>query len=405
MTKFTIKISHSLHTIAKSRLLVTSIFICISLLVLYIRKSDLFHNPQLYAEDGVILFTESYNKGWRSILMPYAGYYITYQRIIACASLASPIAYVPHCYAIGLIISLIFIIYYLFTDRVTLPHKPLLALAITLSPFQNEVFFGLANSQWILALGLLLLLFSKQPESIKSYIFEVMLFIVIGLTGPFSILFLPLYVICALWKRTRWNYLLLLLCAILATIQCYNIDNIDRALGNLNGPYAYIRVAAYYFTHMFIGHYSVIDFNAKFLNVALFLISVVTYLALIVYGVKVRSLPIIIFTLSSVIIIFATIYSFKNSPHILIGDAHRYTFIPTISFAWALICLIPYKKMIASILLSLMLANTIIFHAHYIGPHFKDYEWRKWSACIGKSKYCVIPHPPETWQITITSKK
>src|SRR5262245_24906877 len=166
-------------------------------LALFLRRSDVVSNPQLWAEDGSIFMSEADTLGWRALLTTYGGYYHTLLRLIAVAlswlnPLSIPAAYLWVCYVITLVV-----IAALFSPRINLPHKPWIALAVVLVPHSGEVILNLTNLQWITAIGLILVLLAKDAQSTRQSICDIASTALIGLTGPFSLTFMPLFLLRA----------------------------------------------------------------------------------------------------------------------------------------------------------------------------------------------------------------
>ncbi len=136
----------------------------------------------------------------RSLTIPYAGYQHFLPRLAAFFATAFDPAWAPSvttAIAFGL---LLFVLARLLSDRVLLPHRPWLALALILAPDAREVFFNLANLQWVLALGLMVLLLASDAQTRLSRFLDVAFAAAAGLTGPFSPLLAPLFVFRA-WQR------------------------------------------------------------------------------------------------------------------------------------------------------------------------------------------------------------
>jgi hypothetical protein len=103
--------------------------------------------------------------------------------------------------------------------RHSLPLKPLLALCVVLVPHTGEVFFNPTNLQWVAALGLLLVSVKSDPLRTREWIGDFGWLIWGGLSGPFSIFAVPLFVARFLTRRTRASGILLGACVTVAVIQ------------------------------------------------------------------------------------------------------------------------------------------------------------------------------------------
>jgi hypothetical protein len=162
--------------------------------VFAIRKPWALLTPQLYAEDGSIFLVQQDLFGARALLEPYMGYLHTLPRLIAslAANLTDP-AWWPAVYngsAYALTVALFFRIA---SPRLAVPGKPALLLAFTLIAHTGEVTINVTNVQWIAAFFLVLQPLLSAPTSALSRATDLTLTAVVGLTGPFSIILLPLF--------------------------------------------------------------------------------------------------------------------------------------------------------------------------------------------------------------------
>jgi hypothetical protein len=331
------------------------------------------------------------------VLDTYAGYFILYQRLVACAGTLAPIPFIPTLYLMGSLVALVATVFFVFLPRVQLPLKTIAALALVCSPVGNEVFFGPTNIQWVLCLGLLLILVSQRPRNIQQASFDIFILLLLGLTGPYSILFLPLYLIGTLWYRDRWSMVLSGVCSITAVIQWMHMDTIQRIQGNSNELIQHARALSWFFGHNFVGPLAAIDPAMKWLVYGLAILGIAVYLALPIFAVLKKDFPFLVVSLAGPIIIASTLYAFRELPMALIGEGSRYYYVPTVTFTWSLVYLSRYQKWIAVTLLSVMAINVVVFYSHYQGPYFKDYEWAKHSKCLEREGDCRIPHPPKDW--------
>lgn len=186
------------------------IFIVIALsigLILY-RKWDSFSNPQFWAEDGAVFFQGAHELGLPSLLRPYAGYHHFLQRLLAyAASLLFDWSWLPLVYASLSLAAPVLIIGLIHSPRFQLGGDPLrafLSLSLALAPIHEaEVFGNLTNIHWILALiyPILMSASPSDPAQARWPRFELIVLLLIGLTGPFSVLAAPFFVLCLAFKK------------------------------------------------------------------------------------------------------------------------------------------------------------------------------------------------------------
>jgi hypothetical protein len=164
--------------------------------VLVGRNPFVFIEPKLWNEDLWVFLFEQREVGARALLVPYAGYFLFYQRLWAAMAAAFPLEYTPWIYSIGSLVAWWWV-------SVILVRSPLFptplwgaaaAAFIALMPQNCEVILVLTNSQWVLATGLVVLTATTVRHDLRWH--DHLFAIVAGLTGPFVTLLMPL----AAWR-------------------------------------------------------------------------------------------------------------------------------------------------------------------------------------------------------------
>jgi hypothetical protein len=158
------------------------------------------HNA-LWAEDGLVFLNQAHQFGARAIWTPYAGYLHLYPRLVSWLATQFPLIDRPLVLCAGWLIS-----YFTMVTVVTsctiangLSRYWVLCTvaAICAQPAGRELFLNITNSQWMLGTALFcyVLLPPPRPPRIGAGIFLVLA----GLSGPFSVLVLPII----FW---RWRF-------------------------------------------------------------------------------------------------------------------------------------------------------------------------------------------------------
>jgi hypothetical protein len=177
------------------------------LMILYWRFPDRFAYGYLWAEDARIFMTAAYEDGARSLVLPYQGYLHLLPRMImfAAATILHPerIPFVlPVVCALfsGLAGSVIYCVA-LQLPGIAVRSKKTFATSVALAPFLvphgGEVFLTVTNLQWILALPLMLLLWSLFIEHDTAEGINVRVaarggaIFLFTLNGPFGVIFFP----------------------------------------------------------------------------------------------------------------------------------------------------------------------------------------------------------------------
>lgn len=192
-------------------------------IILFIRKTDAFLNPQFWAEDFWPFFVDADLFGSDMLLRGYNGYCHLAPRLIAWASahydpVFQPALYVGASFAITMSVVALAL-----SPRLNLIGKKWLALAIVAVPHTGEVFLNPTNLQWILALGFLLILLKSDPVTRLDWVADVLWLTVISLTGPFGVLFFPLFIWRASKRRSFGSLILTLILAIPVAFQAWQL--------------------------------------------------------------------------------------------------------------------------------------------------------------------------------------
>lgn len=167
-------------------------FALASLLIIS-RCPSLFTHPQFYAEDGQDWFAQAYNLGWlHSLTLPYMGYLVTTQRLAGGVAMLVPFEVAPLMMAlVGLFLQagpVPLLLSSRFRQWAPLPTRLAFAAAYVAIPNAREIHVVCTNSQWHLALIMVLLALAEIPRSLTAKIFDLALIFLGALSGPFAIL-------------------------------------------------------------------------------------------------------------------------------------------------------------------------------------------------------------------------
>ncbi len=198
----------------------------LSALIIFLRKSDSILNPQFWAEDGTVFFADQFNCGVSSLIKPYVGYLHLVPRLIALLThLTGAITFAPLIYNLSSFAITIFVISQVFSPRLDLNGKPILALSLVLVPLRSsEVLLTITNLQWILSVLLVVVILKELPDAkygsvIVQQVSDVVIVVLCGLTGPFIVFLLPFF----LWKcrppARNYNILLASVAIVVAAAQ------------------------------------------------------------------------------------------------------------------------------------------------------------------------------------------
>src|SRR5262249_1583875 len=158
--------------------------------------------------------------GTRALVEPYMGYLHTLPRLIAWVAghLLDP-AWWPRFYnGVSFAICLAVLAPF-FTPRFVLPANACIGLALVHLPPTHQVFYNVTNLQWPTGFGLLQQVLTAPPRTRWQGARGLMILAIVALTGPFGILFVPLFAWRWWQRRDVDNTLALAVIVLCAAIQ------------------------------------------------------------------------------------------------------------------------------------------------------------------------------------------
>jgi hypothetical protein len=178
-----------------------------------IREPDLLLNPQFYAEGGA-WYAEAYNLGWaHALLIPAGGYPQLFSRLVAALCLLAPLQFAPLLMNLCGIACQALPVCILLSPRCSrwgpLPVRLLMAGVYVALPNAGEIHVVLASVQWHLGFAACLLVLGNPPATWRGKVFDSVVLILCGLTGPFCVLLLPLAGIFWWKRRQSWSGIVL----------------------------------------------------------------------------------------------------------------------------------------------------------------------------------------------------
>ena len=312
----------------------------------------------------------------------------------------------PAIYNYAALIGTCFVILLVFSPRIELPYKPLIALAVVATPIEGrEVFMCLTNTQWILALGAVLIAISDAPRTTRGKLFDAIALAGIGLTGPFVLAFLPLFAFRAYHRRDRYDLVLLGVAAVCGLVQLYNLTEANIAPHPDSKLTDLIYLLARFFGFPFAAQ------HARAYPPQLALAWLISSAAILSYGfmiyraITLRAYTTLTILAAGLLILGSTLLKYSLALHLLYDAGPRYYYIPTICFVWALLSLLPRSRILPSFLLLTMSFSTLTINDMYRETPLVNYHWRKWTRCIRREPHCRIPINPEGWYVEVEGKR
>lgn len=188
---------HESRTDAPSRW--TCLLLCaLVAALLLLRSPGILLHAQFWAEDGTLFFQEAFNRGFlKTILQPASGYLHTFPRLVAGLSLLLPLELAPLVFNLAAFAVQLLPACYLLSRRLccVIPSffaRAAAALLCIAVPASFETHANLTNAHWHLALAAVCILVAAPAVGTAARALETLAVLLFSVTGPFSILFLPL---------------------------------------------------------------------------------------------------------------------------------------------------------------------------------------------------------------------
>ncbi len=379
--------------------------------VLFLRKPDALHTPQLWAEDGSVFLNDQDQFGLRALLAPYMGYLHALPRLIAwlSAQLFDP-AWWPACYNASAFAIWLAALARLLTPRFAhLPGRPWLVLAFLLIPHTGEVFFNITNLQWITGFVLIQQALVAAPRTRGERLRDLALLFIVGLTGPFVIAFLPLFA-WRWWRaRSRDDLWPLLAVAACAAVQAWFVVRVGPKFEFQSAPFQLwpnlVVLGRRLVLWPLLGRETALALPPALAGLA------GTALLGAVLAWALRPHPRrdlrrwIIAALG--LILLAGVY--RARPDTWAEDnlafADRYFYIPRVLLAWLLIWEFDAGSRLVAAIARLACVTTAVVHLWtYTLPAPKNYQWATLVEPIRRGQPADLPILPENWTLHYTGR-
>ena len=350
----------------------------------------------LWAEDGNIFFNQMASSGWESIFNPYAGYIHLYPRIAALFASFFDLNYLPIIFftfwAISFLFCILTIYDWIYQKTESLWISSITVLIVSIFPHSGESFFNITNAHWFLSIALTIIIIDdKYKVSYKNFL----ILIILGLTGPFSILILPVLLLNILLKKDlKENLPKYLIIASTALIQIYFVYQSSRVGGEIDPN----------ILNWLKNLYTFISFGVED---KLILLSITVWLIFSYFLVKSIYKKInkkasenqvngILLTAALILIYFAGVWSLKQMPNILhpLGYGARYFVVPYFLFVISLPLLIKNKKILLATFSITIIISAFQFNK---GPYFhkKDLNFYSYAWLSQYASNLYIPIHPQ----------
>lgn len=382
-----------------------ALLVAVAAVLLALRKPWALHTPQLWAEDGSIFLQQDHDWGSRALLEPYNGYLHTLPRLIAwIASRAADVAWWPAIYN-GLAFAITAGLFArLASGRIALPHKPWLLLALPLTVCSAEPIINVTNLQSVTTLFLLLQLFTAPAVTAAQRAGDLAILALVGLNGPFAILFLPLFAWRAWRERHLDARLALGMVAACAAVQGWFLSRGGLALQAATEPFNPLGFLAVHGTRLvtwpLFGPAAVRGWpNVIHAVLAVAVIGALLWRAVRVAEGRTWRLPVVVvFTL-----LLAASWSRARTDLWAAADmthGDRYFFLPRVLLTWLLIAeCFAAERAVAWGARGLCVLGLTLNAPHFTLPAPPDYRWAEHCDPIRTGTPANIYTLPEGWWI------
>ena len=369
------------------------------LLVIVARKPDGVLNPQFWAEDAVVFHAEAEQVGWRSVAVPMQGYLHTLQRIVAVTTTrVVDAAWQPAAFNYAALAVAAMVLGVLGVRRWSGPPAWALGLAVALVMQPGEVMINLTNVQWVTMLLFVICAVMAPPERGAGRVVEAGALFLAGVTGPFSIVLLPLLA-WRVWRFGRGAILSLVVVALAAGIQGWVLLRGAGAVAGAAQPASAswlqlvgLRVAAQTFLPESIWPQS------KGALEAMGAAAVVFFAALAVWPGRLRVFRAVFFGAALLMQLAVMVrMNAERDALLVVENGPRYYFDTRILLTWVLVAavadagLAKWLRVGAGVVgLGALVAVAGAFRV----PALPDFQWREHAAAVREGRPADIPINP-----------
>ncbi|MFS0516258.1 hypothetical protein ACEYW6_16310 [Nostoc sp. UIC 10607] len=427
----------SSHNPSERRLIyVHIIMFLLAFIVIISRRPDAILNPQFWAEDGTVFYAQAYNNGIiNSLFSPYAGYLHAVPRLTAVFSIFFSLKSAPLVFNLIAIIIQILPVTLLISSRFSklipnINYRIAISFLYLVLPGCYEVHANVTNAQWRIALLIFMAIIAKSSHILVN-LFDLVIILIGGLTGPFSILIVPaiIFLIFATKisnkKLNDLFYLkfVVLICTALTQIIVINTNQIGQEriskVGSNFLSFNDVRKILEILTNQ-VFSMSIFGTNVTnyFVNVLPDLLYIILNITILIVGISGSVYLLLKSPLElRAFIIFAALIPFTaialQFPNITlfepIGVGARYWFNLVLAFSLGTIWIFhkAYSqknrigKMFALTILATMSIGIVTDWQH---PAFTDFKFAKYADRfmeLPKGQEMIIPTNPEPWSIKL----
>jgi hypothetical protein len=384
-------------------------------------RPDLIVTPQFFGDES-LWFGDAYMHGaWHSLVTPQAGYLCVGSKIANIPAVLLPVRFAPAVFSGFAIAVQALMCLYLLSSRLDsiapLSARLLLCFYWVALPNCFEV-LTLNNTQWILAVGGALVLLSSPPISAAWKIIDVAVIAVMGVTGPYCFLLLPIAFLLWFVRRRGWTAVFICILGITCIIQGYVLTHwhgecVPVQLVNRHGVQLLaIQIFSLGILAMNAAVQQVV--MARFMVTGIF---VGLGLAIVVLTLMRAPLELRLFVAFGVLVTTAAAFRLHCDPHwrwdgLLSHEASsdRYWYIPRLGFVASLVWLALDTKWsirTRSVARAALLCLALVALVSWRYPAPPDFHWPQYARELQNAPPGTtvwIPVNPPGWKFYLTKK-
>jgi hypothetical protein len=375
--------------------------------VIFGRRPDMFLNPQFWAEDGWF-FQRAYIEGANSLGEIYAGYQHALPRLASWVAVMLEPRLAPALFVTGALALTLYVAARTQSSRCPLAPSPLLALSVAFVPDALEVLLVMANVQWVLAAGLVLLLISADAKTNRQHAHDLIAALLLGLTGPVSAILAPLFFFR--WWRRRSLASLLVAAAIgaAAAVQAYCLLHSNEPIeSGTVSPLALAAAPGFRIAGSLVLGAVGPARATVWLGLGCTVLLVATLVAAAWRrdeGSEARRY----IAAACVLLLGATVYRcrFVGDVILSVGLGARYFFPLQLLVLWLLLDLWRRSRLLPARLLAVLLGWIAVVNVIRLRePALIDQHWATYAERIRTGEAVVVPINPDGWAMTLPEKK
>ncbi len=420
------------HKFTGLSLLRKAFLICgLSIIVICLRRPELLLHPQFWAEDFAVFYRDAYIQGISSLAHSYSDFLQTYPRLVALIAVKFPISIGPLIFNLVSVSIMILPIFVLWSDKTLLEKegdfkKLILTVLLLLMPNVTEVFGNLTNSIWYLAIASILVLTRLNPSSAKRWlVFDSIILLLMGMTGPFSSVLLLTAFFLVVHRRARLpetyiKFTILLVCALVQIFvythhshQSSSVIHQSRSIvSNYNRP---VEITGMRFFVLPVLGERIVTNESVASSPQMYALGIVFILLALIAFAKTR------LEIRTIIFFCAVLYvtSFLRAQTVPIVQfwkmlqfnafGERYFLVPFFGWLVALLALTNYRKdFTAKLAASLLVMYLVFFPFAFSVPRLKDTNFavqaKKFESLNTGSTGCFAINPDAAWTTCLKKK-